>query len=239
MPTLLIECYSIHMADPVKSGPGRRELKAQATRRRVLDAAERLFVRDGYAATSISAIADEGDVAVQTVYAVFSTKRSILAELLDLRIAGDDQLIPVRDRESWQAMEHGTDARLQLTQLAAIATGIGQRIAALYEVMAGAAGSDPEIAAMYAERQRARYLDQHGLALVLAHRGSLRAGLSATRAADIMWTLASPRTYHAMVDQRGWAADEYEHWLADMLASACLPAGTPSGGSGTPADVQG
>ena len=98
--------------------------------------------------------------------------------------------------------------------------------------MAGAAGSDPEIAATYAERQRARYLDQHGLGLVLANRGSLRAGLSATRAADIMWTLASPRPYHALVDQRGWAAGEYEHWLADMLAWACLPARTPSGPAG-------
>src|SRR4029077_8356797 len=153
MITLLIECYSIDMTDPVKSGQGRRELKARATRLRVLGAAERLFVRDGYAAASISAIANEADVAVQTVYAVFGTKRAILAELLDLRIAGDDQLIPVRDRESWQAMERGTDARLQLDQLAAIATGIGQRIAALYEVMAGAAGADPEIAAMFAERQ--------------------------------------------------------------------------------------
>jgi hypothetical protein len=123
-------------------------------------------------------------------------------------------------------MERGTDACRQLAQLAAIATGIGQRIAALYEVMAGAAGSDPEIAAIYTDRQHARYLDQHGLAQVLAHRGSLRAGLSASRAGHIIWTLASPRTYHAPVDQRGWTAGEYEHWLADMLASACLPGRT-------------
>ena len=66
------------MDEPVKSGLGRRQRKAQATRRRVLDAAETLFIRDGYATTTMAAIAGEADVAVQTVYAVFGTKRALL-----------------------------------------------------------------------------------------------------------------------------------------------------------------
>jgi AcrR family transcriptional regulator len=209
-------------ADAVKVNPGRRALKARATRHRVLDAAEALFIRDGYAATTITAIAAEADVAVQTVYAVFGTKRAILAELLDLRIAGDDRLIPVRDREDWRAMERERDARLQVTALASIATRIGARIAALHEVMAGAAGSDQEIAAMYAGRQDRRYGDQRHFAETLQRRDALRDGLSARRAADMMWTLASPRTYHALVGQRGWPEGEYEAWLADVLASSCL-----------------
>ena len=44
-----------------------------------------LFIRDGYTATAIAAIAAAADVAVQTVYAVFGTKRAILAELLAAR----------------------------------------------------------------------------------------------------------------------------------------------------------
>ena len=49
-------------------GGGAGARKALATRHRVLDAAETLFVRDGYAATTIAAIAEEADVAVQTVW---------------------------------------------------------------------------------------------------------------------------------------------------------------------------
>jgi TetR/AcrR family transcriptional regulator, regulator of autoinduction and epiphytic fitness len=217
----------MNVAELVKGEPGRRQQRARATRRRILDAAEKLFVRDGYAATTISAIAEEGDVAVQTVYAVFGTKRAILAELVEVRTVGDDQPIPVRDHQDWQAMERETDARVQLAELAAIATRIAMRIAALYEVMAGAAGSDPEIAVIYQDRQRARYQDQLHVAESLAAKGALRSGLSAARACDIMWTLASPRTYHALAGERGWSADEFGHWLADVLASSCLEPADP------------
>jgi TetR/AcrR family transcriptional regulator of autoinduction and epiphytic fitness len=161
-------------------------------------------------------------VAVQTVYAVFGTKRSILAELLEVRTVGDDQQAPLRDRQDWQAMERETSPRRQVALLAAIAAGIGTRIAALTEVMAAAAGSDPEIAATYQQRQQARYEDQRALAESLSGKGALRRGLSLAHATDIIWTLANPRNHHALVTERHWTSDEYEHWLAHQLASALL-----------------
>jgi AcrR family transcriptional regulator len=210
------------MQQPVKAQPGRRELKARATRHRILDAAEELFIRDGYAATAIAAIAAAADVAVQTVYAVFGTKRAILAELLAARTVGDDDSAALSDRADWRAMEEETDPRRQIAALAAIATRVGGRIAGLYEVMAAAAGSDPEIAAMYQQRQRARYQDQRRVAELLADRGALRPGLPAARAADIIWAIANPRTQHALVAERQWPTAEYQSWLADLLAASLL-----------------
>jgi hypothetical protein len=119
-------------------------------------------------------------------------------------------------------MEREADPRRQVALLAAIATRIGTRVAALTEVMAAAAGSDREIAAMYQQRQQARYQDQRALAESLARKGALRPGLSADRATDIIGTLANPRNHHALVTERHWATDEYEHWLAHQLASALL-----------------
>lgn len=210
------------MAEPVKTRPGRRERKALATRHRVLDAAEVLFTRDGYAATTITGIAGAADVAVQTVYAIFGTKRAILTELLDVRTVGDDQGTPLRDRQDWQAMQREGDPRRQLALLASIATRVGNRIAALTEVMAAAAGSDPGIAAMFRQRQQARHDDQRSVARSLARNGALRAGLSEDRAADIIWTLANARTHHTLMTERHWAADEYERWLGHILACALL-----------------
>ena len=210
------------MRQPVKGQPGRREVKARATRHRILDAAERQFIRDGYAVTTITAIAEAADVAVQTVYAVFGSKRAILAELLAVRTVGDDDSATLSDRGDWQAMEREADPRRQVAALAAIATRVGGRIAGLYEVMAGAAGSDPEIATMYRQRQQARYQDQRRVAEALAVRGALRAGLPAARAADIIWAIANPRTHHALIAERQWTAAEYERWLADLLAAALL-----------------
>jgi AcrR family transcriptional regulator len=201
---------------------GRRQRKALETRRRVLHAAEDLFIADGYAATTIASIAEVADVAVQTVYATFGTKRAVLTELLAQRTVGDDDDVPLRNREEWQAMETEADPRRQVTLLAAIATRIGARMAPLYDVMAEAAGSDPEIAELHRRQQEARYKDQRRVVRSLGRKGALRAGLSETRATDIMWALANPRTHRALVDERRWPTQEYERWLAELLACALL-----------------
>ena len=57
----------------------RRE-QARHTRERILDAAQRCFTERGYAAATVEAIALEAGVAVDTVYATFGTKRSVLTE---------------------------------------------------------------------------------------------------------------------------------------------------------------
>jgi AcrR family transcriptional regulator len=188
----------------------------------VLDAAEILFVRDGYAATTMIAIAEAADVAVQTVYAVFGTKRAILSQLLEVRTVGDDQSTPLRDRTDWQAMEHEPDPRRQLAKLAAIATRIGARLGAVSEVMAAAAGSDPEIAVLNRQRQLARRQDQARLVHALARAHALRPDLSQARATDVMGILANPHTYYTLVSQGGWPVDDFERWLADVLACALL-----------------
>jgi AcrR family transcriptional regulator len=217
-----MEWYSINMDHDVKGSPGRRERKAQQTRRRVLAAAEALFVGDGYGATTIIAIAEAADVAVQTVYAVFGSKRAILAELVEARIAGDGQPRRLRDRQDWQAMEREPDPRRQIERLAAIATRIGEQVAALSEVVAAAAATDPEIADLHASQQRARYEDQRRLARSLARKGALRPGLPEDRAADVIWALVNARTYRSLVGDRRWTADEYERWLGSLLACALL-----------------
>jgi len=210
------------MPASVNSQTTRRARKALATRRRILEAAETLFTRDGYAATTIAAIADQADVAAQTIYAVFGTKRAVLSELLAVRVVGDDDTTPVKDRDDWRAMESETDPRRQLDLLAAIATRIGERMGALYNVLAGAAGSDPEIARMYRRQQQSRHNDQRRLARSLARKGALRPGLSQAHATDILWAVANPAMHHRLVAERHWTADEYERWLACALTCSLL-----------------
>jgi AcrR family transcriptional regulator len=214
------------MEEPVKPAPGRRARKALATRHRVLDVAETLFSRDGYAATTIAAIAEEADVAVQTVYAVFGTKRAILNELLAIRVAGGDDAIPLQSRQQWQAIEREPDPRRQLALLAALATQIGNRIGGLYQVLAGAAGSDPEIAELYRKQQQARYKDQQRLARSLARKGALKEGIPEATATDIMWAIANPNTHYALISERRWTPDQYEQWLAHLLTCALLTSET-------------
>lgn len=209
------------MTEHVKT-PTRRDLKAAATRRRVLDSARSLFLRNGYAATTISAIADDADVAVQTVYAIFGNKRTILTDMLAAQVVGDDDDRPLSDRDEWQEMEREADPHRQLALLARIATRIGARMASVYEMVSAAAASDTEIAAVYRRQRASRYRDQRRLVELLAAKGALRRDLSPKRATDIMWAIANPTMYRALVGDRKWSADDFERWLAEILTDALL-----------------
>jgi len=91
------------MAERVKTRPynsPRRREQAAATRRQILDAAQRLFERQGYAATTMAAIAAEAGVALKTVYLAFETKSGVLRALWNLLLRGDEGEAPVAER-SW------------------------------------------------------------------------------------------------------------------------------------------
>ena len=56
----------------------RRQEQARRTRDRIVDAAERRFLRDGYAATTIAAIAADADVSADTIYKTFGGKPGLV-----------------------------------------------------------------------------------------------------------------------------------------------------------------
>jgi AcrR family transcriptional regulator len=201
---------------------GRRARKALQTRGRVLDSAETLFTRNGYTATTMTAIADHADVAVQTLYAVFGNKRALLEGLIEARVVGDDCAESLVAREDWQTMERERDPYRQVAMFAALATEIGTRSAAINEVMAQAAGADPEIAAIYERQRRQRYADERCVASSLSRKRALRKGVSETQAADIIWAIANTGTFRALVNDRQWTASQYEHWLARLLSRELL-----------------
>src|ERR1700716_3325004 len=86
------ELENIHSSDTLVnmnrtySSPLRAE-QAQATRRRILDAARTQFLDRGWTATTVKVIADAASVAPATVYAVFGTKRAVLTVLIDEALA--------------------------------------------------------------------------------------------------------------------------------------------------------
>src|ERR671937_2765734 len=89
------------MAERVKTrrydSPRRRE-QAAATRREILEAAQRLFENQGYVATTMAAIAAEAGVALKTVYVAFETKSGLLRALWHLLLRGDEDDVAMPDR---------------------------------------------------------------------------------------------------------------------------------------------
>jgi len=202
-----------------------RARQARETRRRIVEAAAELFVRDGYAATSIAAIAAEAGVAVPTVYASLRNKAGILRAVVQLTVRGDDEAVPLEERAAWRELEAEEDPRRRLARFASLHREVCDREAAVFAQLDAAAGADPEATAMLAEHDRLRYSTQRRLARGLHRRRELKPGMSAREAADVIWTLASERTYLALVRDRGWKPGHYERWVAEQLVAALLPSG--------------
>jgi TetR/AcrR family transcriptional regulator, regulator of autoinduction and epiphytic fitness len=206
------------MADVKAPAPeGRRQKRARQTRRSILAAADELFVRQGYARTTIREIADQADVAWQTVYAVFGGKPAILSAVFDVAAAGDDEPVPVPGRPFVQAISDADDPREKARIFARHLRDTGARIAPVLTVIESAATTDPEISGLWREQQDQLLRGMTMAANGFQQQGALRPGLSAARASDILWFYAGPWAYRCLVTGRGWTLDEYEAWIGDTL----------------------
>ena len=205
--------------------PRRRE-QAAATRRVILEAAQRLFERQGFAATKMSEIASDAGVALKTVYAAFETKSGVLRALWNLLLRGDEDDVPVLAREWYLEVLNEPDPARQLRLNARNARAVKERIAPVLEVIRHAAPLDPETAALWERIQFDFYENQGAIVQTLSDRGALAAGLDVARATDILWTLNHPDLWQLLVSQRGWTAEQWERWFADTSSAQLLAPGT-------------
>jgi len=200
-----------------------RQARTRRTQAAVVEAAQSLFVERGYAATTIEAISDRSDTPQATVYRLFSSKLGILKALLDVSIGGDDRAMPMADRPQVGALLSDADPANQLTGFAALLREIMARVGPVHRVLADAARSDQDAAALLAEIARQRHEGQQGIARSLARSGALRPGLGERDAADVIHALASPEVYGLLVTDRGWSGERYETWLRSILTDQLLP----------------
>jgi AcrR family transcriptional regulator len=213
------------MAERVKprsyNSPRRRE-QAAATRREILEAAQRLFEDQGYAATTMAAIAAEAGVSLKTVYVAFDTKSGVLRALWHLLLRGDEEDVPVMDRRWYREVLEEPDPERQLRLNARNARMVKQRAATLMEVIRSAAPADPDIATLWRRIQSDFYDNQRAIVEALKKKKALRRGLDVPRAGDILWTLNHPDLWQLLVGERGWTPEQWERWFADTVCAQLL-----------------
>jgi AcrR family transcriptional regulator len=205
------------MREPVKArryhSPLRQQ-QAARTRQRILDAAARLFVQQGYGTTSIRQIAEAAQVAPDTIYATFGSKARLLTALLDIRLAPGGQT-SILDRSEMRAIREERDPRQFLRLFAHDYATMSERVRPVSEVLRTAKAVEPEMAAVREEMEAHRFAYIQAIVGMLATRAELRT--PAIRGAQIAWTLASPDVGRMLCDVQGWTAEEYAAWLADTL----------------------
>jgi AcrR family transcriptional regulator len=214
------------MPEPVKAkrryDSTRRREQAAATRLAILEAAQRLFERDGYVATTMAAVAAEAGVALKTVYLAFETKAGLLRALWHLRLRGDEDDIPIGERRWYREVIAEPDPERQLRMGAHNARAVKERAGNLMRVLRDAAGTDADTAALWRRIQDDFLANQRAVVDTIDAKGALAPGLDAARAADIMWTLNHPDVWLLLVGERGWTPEEWERWFADTVCAQLL-----------------
>jgi AcrR family transcriptional regulator len=193
------------------------------TRRRILDAAGRLFGERGYHGTTLGAVAEAAGVSVQTVYNVVGGKAVLLKAVYDVTLAGDDEPVPITERPEFRAVVEARTGRTCLARYSALGRVLGERITPLLTVLlAQAAAGDADLAAFVATIEGERAAGTRSVATLVAQRFGLRAGLDVDEAADVLWALTAPDLTDRLVVRRGWGWDRFETWLGTTMGEALL-----------------
>lgn len=199
-----------------------RRAAAEQTRRFILEAARRLFLENGYPATTMPGIARAAGVALDTVYATVGTKAELFRSLIDASLSGRAEAIPADERDYAQAIREEPDAARKLQIYANALAAIHPRLAPLFQVLQTAAPLDPDLGKLWHEISSRRAANMRLLAKNLMATGRVRIELSESVVADVLWTMNSPEFYLLLVGQRGWSPQEFASWLADAWVRLLL-----------------
>ena len=191
-----------------------RRAAAEATRKRIRTAAEKLFLRDGYARTSIRAVAREAGVAEATVYLAFSTK----AALLDATIVG-----ATRDSagEPLDAILEAPPAEI-IARLAASNAATMRRAARLIALGESALLMDAGLRPAHDRAHANLRAAFTAIAERLAGARRLRPGLTTAEAADTLYAICNETTYLRFTADGAQTPERYAKWLSSTLEAAVV-----------------
>jgi AcrR family transcriptional regulator len=198
-----------------------RAERATQTRRRVLAAAAGRFESQGYAATTVRAVAADAGVSVQTVEALFKSKPRLLKACIDVAIAGDDDAVPVLARDWTEAARSATTPGELLAVVASVIGPAQERSAGLVVAAFEGAASDVGLEELADQLVRQRRGTATWVVRELRRTSPLRA--SESEAVDTLWTLMDPAVHARLVRRLGWSRMRYERWVAISAEHLLVP----------------
>ncbi|GAA4361027.1 TetR/AcrR family transcriptional regulator [Angustibacter luteus] len=199
-----------------------REQQARHTRTAIIAAAHQLFLSRGFAATTMNSVATESGVAVQTVYKAFPNKAVLAKAVFDNAIAGDDESVPVVERDQLTKVRTEPDPQRKLRLYGAFLARTAPRHVPVQLVIRAAAATHPEAAQLWTQLQDERLAGMAYFAADLDRAGHLRTGITRSEARDVLWTYNAAEQYELLVLERGWSSRRYGSWIAEALIAALL-----------------
>lgn len=213
------------MLEPVKTprayDASRRRAQAGRSRATILAAARERFLADGYAITTLAAVATVADVSVDTIYKAFGSKAGLVKAVYDVAIVGDDDAVALADRPFIQSLIAEPDTRRMIQAYSDFFANGADRVMPILLLVRSAAG-DPAVAEQWRAMQNERLIGMGAFAANIESRGDLRPDLPVGEARDIIWTYTAPDIYQLLVLDRQWSTERYGQFISDALTQALL-----------------
>jgi AcrR family transcriptional regulator len=200
-----------------------RDARGRRTRRRILDAARDAFVARGYAGTTIRSLATGAEVSVPTVEQLFGTKAGVLKAAIDVAIAGDDEQVPVLDRD-WATLARRASTVEGLLGVAVGVLGPAQeRSAGLVLAALEGSATDAALAVLGDQLVAQREATAGWLVDRITDLAALRPGLARRDAVETVWLLMDPAVFVRLTRHRGWSVRRYQDWVAGSVRTLLTP----------------
>jgi AcrR family transcriptional regulator len=193
-----------------------RNAQAAQTKERILFAAKNLFESEGFECVTIEKIAQVASVSIPTIYSLFQSKRGVLRALMD-EVFPRDQFDALVEKSN-----EASSPKERLLYSAKIARQIYDAERAQMEIFRGAVVLAPEFKELEKEREMRRYSRQEVTIKAMAKEKFLSKNLSVNKARDILWAFTGRDMYRMLVVEQGWKSEEYEQWLAQLLANTLI-----------------
>ena len=196
-----------------------RQARAREQRANALDAAQSLFLENGYVATTVESISRAAGVSTATIYKTYGGKAGLARQLCQRALEGAGP-VPAETRSN--ALRSGADPRHVMEGWGRLTAEVSPRISPLVLLLRTAAQSDAEAAALYDEIDNARLKRMADNARFLVDAGHLRAGLTVRDARDVLWLCSAPELYELCILRRRWPLSKFSRFITDTMVAALL-----------------
>jgi AcrR family transcriptional regulator len=190
----------------------------------MLDSARELFLRSGFASTTVAAIASEAGVSQETVYKTFGGKTGVVEALYRQGLLGQGSVPAYQRSDSLRTNPDPYEVAYGWSRLA---MEVGPAISPIYLLVRDAALVDPGLSDLLREMDEDRYVRMTENARYLEQAGHLRAGVEVVAAADLMWSATSPEMFELLVVRRGWSIERWADYIYSTVTSLLRPRATP------------
>ncbi|MET0865477.1 MAG: TetR/AcrR family transcriptional regulator [Nakamurella sp.] len=208
--------------------PGRRAYRsplrseqATATRRRLLTAAAECFAANGYAGTSLRAIAERAGVSVETVQ-LNGPKADLLMAAYEQLFAGEEGRQSLLERDVVRPILQLTDPGEFVHAVVGFMAAANEQSAALAAAFEAAALSDPKIDQELRNLGARARADARTAAALARKIGGVSSGRSIDEIGDELWFVMRPPHFLHLSRILGWTTEQYQAWLLRAVEALLL-----------------